>query len=857
MSSLAQINVKFTADLRGFSTESQKAMRIIGKIGDDMQKLGRSMSLYVTAPLLAGAAASIKFASDYNESLNKVDVAFGRSSAQVKQFGKTALETYGISEGAALDMAALFGDMATSLGLPQAKAADMSKSLVGLAGDLASFKNIGIDEATTALNGIFTGETESLKRLGVVMTQANLQQFAYSEGIKVNIKDLTQAQQVQLRYAYVMAQTKNAQGDFARTGGGAANQMRIFQESLKQVAAQFGQVILPAFTRGISAVNEIIKSFSGLSDQTKTTILVIGGFAAAIGPILTGMGSLLTLIPNVITKFNALRDNLIALQALIVANPFTAIAIGLAAVAAISIASISRFTELTSATKELADINIKAAESVAQETAELNKNVAIAKNKDLSDAKRIEAIEALNAISPEMLGNLTLENIYTNESTAAINKYSDAMLKKARVQAAEEKMVEIQKKLLDLQLGNLNAVKPSVWQNLGNAVLSYGNSAQFAALSGQTMVKNFGAEYAELLKLLNLLTTFVAKNGEIVSSNAGVTNSLKDLVSMANSLKPGSVAFYESQIEALRKLQNEAAVTRVEWRSYEIQIEAIQDKIDRLNGTKIDIQKPELPDLDAEGFDGLVVPRTVDVIEAEIAHFSQLRDAYSTTLEEYQRFQRGINNLEFEKKSITLDIEGLKLNAEKAKKIFTELEIRYKEFGEKTSEMVQNLKVDLAVGLGEAVGALFIGATSIGGAIQKFMGIIGAFMKTLGKSLIELGIAKLAATSLGNALGGPGAIAAGIALVALGSIVQTKFAEGPAFANGGVVPGNSYYGDKIYARLNSGELILNGPQQNKLWGIMNSGGGSSDGPMRIEHVIKGSDIHLILRRFEEQKNRLG
>jgi len=277
------------------------------KVGEKMSKIGKSMSTYLTLPLLALGGASIKMASDFEESLNKVDVAFKSSSQQVRDFAKTTLESFGIAEGTSLDMAALFGDMATGMGLPVDKAANLSTSLVGLAGDLSSFKNVGIKEVTTALNGVFTGETESLKMLGIVMTEANLQQFALSKGMSRNIKVMTQAEKVQLRYAYILENTKNAQGDFARTSDGSANQMRIFSESVKELTVAFGEILLPYFTKAITYVNQVVKAFTELSPTTKKIIVVIAALVAVIGPLLIGLGFLsTTIIPALITGFGIL-----------------------------------------------------------------------------------------------------------------------------------------------------------------------------------------------------------------------------------------------------------------------------------------------------------------------------------------------------------------------------------------------------------------------------------------------------------------------------------------------------------------------------------------------------------------------
>lgn len=271
--------------------------------GEGLKNVGSKLSLAITAPLVAAGTASVKLASDTSESMNKVEVAFGNVNKKVKDWSETTLKSYGIAKGTALDMSALYGDMATSMGLNQEEAAKMSMSLVGLAGDLSSFKNIDIKEAETALNGIFTGETESLKMLGVVMTDTNLQQYAYSKGIQKKTQDMTEAEKVQLRYNYVLEKTKNAYGDFERTGAGTANQMRVFQESLKELGATMGQNILPIITPIITKLNEWIQAFGKLDQSTQKIILIIGAIVAAIGPALVGIGSVIKAVGNITLVF--------------------------------------------------------------------------------------------------------------------------------------------------------------------------------------------------------------------------------------------------------------------------------------------------------------------------------------------------------------------------------------------------------------------------------------------------------------------------------------------------------------------------------------------------------------------------
>ncbi len=302
-----------------------KSSNKLKQFGADASRIGKNLSVGLTLPIAAAGVAAIKLASDFEESLNKVDVSFKKSSASVKEFSKTTLTQFGIAQGTALDMAAMFGDMGTSMGLTTVQAAKMSTSMVGLAGDLASFKNIKIEEATTALAAVFTGETESLKRLGIVMTEANLKQFALTQGITKNIKEMTQAEKTTLRYQYVINSTGNAQGDFARTQGGAANQMRIFTESLKEIGANLGQILLPAFTKMVTKVNGLLKAFMGLDDGTKKTILIITGIVAAVGPFLMMLGKLPGLLSLAAGGFRVLT-------AAMIANPILAVATAIAAV---------------------------------------------------------------------------------------------------------------------------------------------------------------------------------------------------------------------------------------------------------------------------------------------------------------------------------------------------------------------------------------------------------------------------------------------------------------------------------------------------------------------------------------------
>ena len=253
-----RLSIGLIVDDTQFQKGLRKASNEMKRFGKQISQTGATLSQNLTLPIIAAGVASVKMASDFEESLNKTRVAFGESSTEVEAFAKTTLKNFGLAEGSALDMASMFGDMATSMGLNQKQAAGMANSLVGLAGDLASFKNIGIEQAQTALAGIFTGETESLKKLGIVMTEANLKQFGYN-------KNMSQAEKIGIRYKAIIEATKNAQGDYLRTSDGVANSTRTLTESVKELATDFGTMLLPVASKLIAKGQALVDFFRNLS----------------------------------------------------------------------------------------------------------------------------------------------------------------------------------------------------------------------------------------------------------------------------------------------------------------------------------------------------------------------------------------------------------------------------------------------------------------------------------------------------------------------------------------------------------------------------------------------------------------
>lgn len=219
----------------------------------------------------------IELGSDLSEVQNVVDVTFPKMSAQVDKFAQSAATTYGLSETMAKKFTGTFGAMAKAFGFTENQAYDMSTTLTGLAGDVASFYNLSQDEAYVKLKSVFTGETESLKDLGVVMTQTALDSFALTKGFGKTVAKMTEAEKVALRYAFVQNQLATATGDFARTSDGWANQVRILKLQFDSLKATIGQGLINVFSPVLKVINTLIGKLATLANAFKSFTELLTG----------------------------------------------------------------------------------------------------------------------------------------------------------------------------------------------------------------------------------------------------------------------------------------------------------------------------------------------------------------------------------------------------------------------------------------------------------------------------------------------------------------------------------------------------------------------------------------------------
>lgn len=219
----------------------------------------------------------VELGSNLTEVQNVVDVTFTTMSDKVNEFAKNAMTSAGLSETMAKRYVGTFGAMSKSFGFSEAQAYDMSTALTQLTGDVASFYNISQDLAYIKLKSVFTGETETLKDLGVVMTQSALDQFALANGYGKTTSAMTEQEKVALRLAFVQKQLSAASGDFIRTSGSWANQVRVMQLQLQSLKATVGQGLINLFTPVLRVINILLGKLATLANAFKSFTELITG----------------------------------------------------------------------------------------------------------------------------------------------------------------------------------------------------------------------------------------------------------------------------------------------------------------------------------------------------------------------------------------------------------------------------------------------------------------------------------------------------------------------------------------------------------------------------------------------------
>lgn len=292
--SVGQINLDLGINTSGFKRQMSGIAKTAKSQTDGLTKMFSKVGVAVAAAFSVKAIVNfskqcLDLGSDLAEVQNVVDQTYGSMSGSVNQWAKDAMTSYGMSEKVAKEYLGQLGAMSKAFGNTTEAAYDQATALTALTGDVASFYNLSTDEAFTKLKAVYTGETEALKSLGVVMTQAALDEFAMAKGMGKTTKEMSEQEKVALRLAFVQERLSTASGDFARTSDGWANQTRVLSLRFDALKASIGQGLIAALRPAVVWLNKLMEYLQKAADAfSNFMVSIFGDAGASSGPTALG-----------------------------------------------------------------------------------------------------------------------------------------------------------------------------------------------------------------------------------------------------------------------------------------------------------------------------------------------------------------------------------------------------------------------------------------------------------------------------------------------------------------------------------------------------------------------------------------
>lgn len=666
--------------------------------------------------------------------------------------------------------------------------------------------------------------------------------------------------------------------------GGVGGSWREMQSALEGVAIQIGKVLEPAFRKITIAIRDVATAFMGLSDTSKTVIVVIGGIAAVMGPLIFSIGTVIKLLPVMAAGWNAVTVAVQRAWATMLANPVTAITVAVAALGVAVYAFTRQASDAVRIQKTLNDVTTEAQKSIAGEKAQLDTLLKVARDETLSKKQREEAINKLNALSPAYLKSITLETINTKEATSAIDEYVEALGRKAMEQAALAKKTELYQKQIDVSMRNVND-SGAVFQGVFDKIWSvFGVDTQEViirnreeldkytkslGLSGK-QAEQFKSAYEPIMRqkekdialidkqvsaLDDLMKTkedsFIPKpdkNGNEDEDEDGGNENLAKY-------KEGSIAFYEAQIKGLQEMQSNTALSIDEYARYAEQIDVVQKKIDALQNkrqvaTAIALDVQPIPEGSIASYERLIAQKREDIKVTEIGSL-KYRSLASEIQDLEFTLKAKIDGESFSQAEESMFNLGKSIDdaAERKKKALKDKEDEARMYGEAVAGAFEVLSQNFVASMGEMDSGLARFGAAMMSTVLKLMSM--ALSEAMANAIVG-------ATQSGNGTGiaavftTPAFIATAIAGV-LGA-----FASIPKFADGGIVSGPTFGLMGEYAgAANNPEVIA---PLNKLKDLIepaNGGGGITHITLGGGFEIDGTKLRLVLDRTSTRSKRIG
>lgn len=318
--------------LKGAEGQAKKSSQNIGKA---LGQIGIAMAAVGTA-IVGGFGMAAKSAMEAVESENLFAVSLGNAADKAREWSKALSDALGLNEYELRRNIGVLYVMTSSMGVNEDAAYDLAKGITELAYDMASFYNLPTEEAFNKLRAGLTGETEPLKRIGILVDEATIKTAAYTHGLVEAGEELTQTQKVQARYLAIMDQTVAAQGDLARTMDSPMNKLRVLGSRFDELKISIGEGILPLVSKLMDFIGNITKGIGNWIDKNRGLVNILSPLIVSLGALSLVGGVILIALPKII-GFVGLLKTQIALTIPIVGGLTVSVA---ALAAAISMATL-------------------------------------------------------------------------------------------------------------------------------------------------------------------------------------------------------------------------------------------------------------------------------------------------------------------------------------------------------------------------------------------------------------------------------------------------------------------------------------------------------------------------------------
>lgn len=744
--------------ITGDNTDINKALSAADKNAKGLGNTFGGLQSKITAALSVTALAVfgkklVGIASDAEESNSKFNAVFKEQADSVNAWAEKYNKSFGLSITETKKLAASLQDTFVPLGFARDKAAELSTSLVELAGDVGSFDNVARADVLRDFQSALVGNTETVRKYGIIITEARLAQEAIDRGISKTGKNLSEQDKVWLRYQIILSGTTDAQGDLARTSDSFSNQLVRTKSAGEALAESLGNQLLPAATGLVSALGDTLLFFTEMDEGARNTIIGLTLLAVGIGPAIAAV--------------NSLKAAIISLNTSALFGP-TGIIVGFAAITAALI---------------LFDQKRRIAQRGQEELFRIDSADTYEENLD----KIAKAQEIVNAKEKEYLD-------IKGSAGAAVAEQS-------RVELADmQRKLDILKDQVDWQRQTIeqDVINERITREIAAAEAAKAAAEEEAALKKAELLLEASdilqenlSEYDKLIEKIRQLTALQGLSGEEERIRNKALNILRQKANDIENEKLDIIDHGARKAQRLAEKMKEQEAERL--KAIAAQRAAIGEYfgyaaslLGAFGGLSAALASQELAQLDQQLQAELEAAGVATDTATEAAQ-KKLDEAIETgDAEQINEAENALKKAEIE---------------EKYAKKKAQLEYRAAMF---------QWELQKAISVATGAQAILSAAASI------------PFNPVL------IGIAS--------------------ALAALQT--AAVFAAKPVakYAEGGIVPGSSFSGDKVPIAVNSGEMILNREQQSQLFSMLNSGGGKPIS-ITVPLIVDGRQMAVANARY--------